>query len=290
MFTNLCCKENVLPELSGNKSRLGKKCFDELLNDSSRSLEFILKRLPYSFKIRSACDVGAGYGTLAINLALKGIKTTAVEPTDKERRVIQKLLGENPKARKYLKIVNGQAEKLPFRNNSFDLCMLSQVLEHVENPDMAMGEVSRILRPGGYLHLGSPNYIFPMEQHYRLGYFPLMPKKMLYSWIKFYFKYVKGERFKGGELLETRKFVNSLNYTTDKMIRSLCGRYGLRVIWSLSDQEKDLLGQVRNHFRQNPSFFQVFLIIISLPKKIARVLFAYLGILPMKLEYLMRKV
>jgi ubiquinone/menaquinone biosynthesis C-methylase UbiE len=48
------------------------------------------------------------------------------------------------------------AERLPFRDNSFDYVIFMDVIEHVENPDTMLREIHRVLKPGGYLYGGSP--------------------------------------------------------------------------------------------------------------------------------------
>lgn len=50
----------------------------------------------------------------------------------------------------------GSADKLPFENNSFDLIITQETLEHVSDPFMAMNEISRILKPGGKLYCQLP--------------------------------------------------------------------------------------------------------------------------------------
>ena len=45
------------------------------------------------------------------------------------------------------------AEKLPFENNQFDGVWSYAVLEHVDNPEKALQEIRRVLKPGGILFL-----------------------------------------------------------------------------------------------------------------------------------------
>ena len=47
-------------------------------------------------------------------------------------------------------------KKLPFADASFDALLCSQVLEHVFAPAEFMGELQRVLRPGGQLLLATP--------------------------------------------------------------------------------------------------------------------------------------
>ncbi len=56
---------------------------------------------------------------------------------------------------------------LPYPDASFDLVVLTEVIEHLENHRMAVGEVARVLRPGGHLVLTTPNI---MRLDSRLGF------------------------------------------------------------------------------------------------------------------------
>jgi SAM-dependent methyltransferase len=46
---------------------------------------------------------------------------------------------------------------LPFRSASVDAVLFSEVIEHLVDPDSALDEVRRVLRPGGHLMLSTPN-------------------------------------------------------------------------------------------------------------------------------------
>lgn len=55
-------------------------------------------------------------------------------------------------------LVRGSTFALPFKNDSFDAVINSEVIEHVpEAPDI-LDEMWRVLRPGGTLILGTPDY------------------------------------------------------------------------------------------------------------------------------------
>ena len=48
-------------------------------------------------------------------------------------------------------------DEIPFPDGEFDVVYLMQVFEHLRDPRRFMQELSRILKPGGVLHLALPN-------------------------------------------------------------------------------------------------------------------------------------
>jgi SAM-dependent methyltransferase len=53
--------------------------------------------------------------------------------------------------------VIAQAEKLPLGDARFDLVICTQVLQYVTQPSLVLGEIHRVLRPGGALLLSVPS-------------------------------------------------------------------------------------------------------------------------------------
>jgi len=79
------------------------------------------------------------------------------------------------------KITNAAGERLPFDDQTFDLILSHEVLEHVQDDQMAVREMVRVLRPGGRIALFVPNRGYPYETHgvfwrgrYRFGNIPLV--------------------------------------------------------------------------------------------------------------------
>jgi methionine biosynthesis protein MetW len=48
-------------------------------------------------------------------------------------------------------------ENFPFEDNSFDVVCANQIIEHLSNTDGFIREVRRVLRPGGYAVISTPN-------------------------------------------------------------------------------------------------------------------------------------
>ena len=47
---------------------------------------------------------------------------------------------------------SARAEKLPFKDNYFDVVVLANVLDHVEQPEKALSEIKRVLKEKGIFH------------------------------------------------------------------------------------------------------------------------------------------
>jgi SAM-dependent methyltransferase len=50
----------------------------------------------------------------------------------------------------------GDAHNLQFPDNSFDAVVMQAVIEHLVNPNVAISEALRVLKPGGYLYIEVP--------------------------------------------------------------------------------------------------------------------------------------
>ena len=62
-------------------------------------------------------------------------------------------------------ILLGNATRLPVKNNSFDLIIASDILEHIENDYGTLNEWKRILKSGGHLIIFAPAFRFLWSSH-----------------------------------------------------------------------------------------------------------------------------
>jgi SAM-dependent methyltransferase len=56
-------------------------------------------------------------------------------------------------------LVQGDAAKLPFADNSFDMVVSCETIEHVPDVEAAVQEMHRVTKSGGKLFLTTPNYL-----------------------------------------------------------------------------------------------------------------------------------
>jgi len=61
-------------------------------------------------------------------------------------------------------LVRGDSQNLPFKENSFDCILCCDILEHLPNPDRAVLDLLRVLRPQGRAIISTPN-----EMIWRIG-------------------------------------------------------------------------------------------------------------------------
>ncbi|MBM4347479.1 MAG: methyltransferase domain-containing protein, partial [Deltaproteobacteria bacterium] len=54
-------------------------------------------------------------------------------------------------------IVCGDLFHIPFKNSTFDIVLCSQVIEHIPQDDLLLQEFAKIIKPEGFLILGTPN-------------------------------------------------------------------------------------------------------------------------------------
>jgi len=87
-------------------------------------------------------DVGAGTGRLALRLSKLGAELTALDVSES---MLEKL-----KAKSYkLKALIGDAESLPFENESFDIVVATFLIVHLKALKRFFNEAYRVLKPDG---------------------------------------------------------------------------------------------------------------------------------------------
>jgi SAM-dependent methyltransferase len=62
--------------------------------------------------------------------------------------------------RAYRRVVTGDAQRMPFDTGSFNGILCNSVIEHVPDDTKVVGELGRVLRPGGILLLTTPSVFF----------------------------------------------------------------------------------------------------------------------------------
>ncbi len=95
--------------------------------------------------VHDVLDLGAGTGKLTSRLVERGLRVVAVDPIAELLDVLRTTLPDTP-------ALLGTAEHIPLPDNSLDAVLVAQAW-HWFDPDQAVAEVVRVLRPGGRLGL-----------------------------------------------------------------------------------------------------------------------------------------
>jgi ubiquinone/menaquinone biosynthesis C-methylase UbiE len=105
-------------------------------------------------------DLGCGSGVFTDLLRQQGCVCTGVDISPK---LIE--LGR----RKYpdIEFLEGDVERLPFGDGSFDGVLLGGIVHHLPDPSRCAAEVHRVLRPGGRFVAFDPNRMNPFMYLYR---------------------------------------------------------------------------------------------------------------------------
>jgi arsenite methyltransferase len=95
-------------------------------------------------------DIGSGPGFLAIELAEAVGPDGAVHGLDPSESMLALSRARSPRPRSApLEFHQGDANMLPFQDDSFDVVTVTQVYEYVEDMAGALAEAHRVVRPGG---------------------------------------------------------------------------------------------------------------------------------------------
>jgi 2-polyprenyl-6-hydroxyphenyl methylase/3-demethylubiquinone-9 3-methyltransferase len=91
-------------------------------------------------------DVGCGGGLLAEEFARLGCAVTGIDPSEKSLEAARAHAREAGLAIEYRQ---GMGERLPFPDSDFEIVYCCDTLEHVDDLDQVIAEISRVLKPGG---------------------------------------------------------------------------------------------------------------------------------------------
>lgn len=127
-----------------------------------------------------AGDIGAGTGFVTEGLLSLGSKVIAIDESEEMLAVLENLLNSTN-----LKTIVGESKALPIEDNSLDYVFANMYLHHTEEPDKAIAEMYRVLKPRGKIiisDLSAHHYDFLRTEHHDrwLGF----DQSDIYHWFK----------------------------------------------------------------------------------------------------------
>ena len=97
-----------------------------------------------------AIDIGCGLGEFMCQLREMGLEVTGLDGNPHQIRQSQQ---DGLKAQ-----IADFEDNLPFGDATFDLVTCLEVIEHIARAENLLKEMARILAPGGYIVLSTPNF------------------------------------------------------------------------------------------------------------------------------------
>jgi len=156
---NRCSLVYVTPRLRDHSQQQGKFYRDETGGDYEaaaeqdrrpRRMKSLIKMarsyLTYR-RIGALLDVGCGFGAFLDAAKSVGWKVCGLEVASAPASI----------AARCHDVFNGYLSDTPYGSDSFDVVRLNSVIEHVSSPRALVRDIGRVLRPGGLLHISTPN-------------------------------------------------------------------------------------------------------------------------------------
>ena len=132
-------------------------------------------------------DAGCGEG---IGSYILSEKAKFVVGVDIDKECIN--LAKEKYKRENLCFLTGSIHEIPFKNNTFDLVVCLEVIEHVEEQEKVICEMKRVLKKEGMLIISTPNKkIYSEERNYKNPYHKReFYKEEFIELLKMYFKHI----------------------------------------------------------------------------------------------------
>jgi SAM-dependent methyltransferase len=120
--------------------------------DVQQRIRLIESWLPADSRERSCLEIGCGTGRISAVLKPRVKALTVSDLSPKLAAAVGKKLGVAYRAE--------DACHLTWADNSFDLIVSSECIEHTPDPRQALREMARVLKPGGTVIVTSPNRLW----------------------------------------------------------------------------------------------------------------------------------
>lgn len=143
-----------------NKEFLSKEYFDEIEFHRYETHPWIREAIDsFDLKGKKVLEIGFGMGSDHLSLARRGAFMNGIDLTPSHVEITKarlNIFGE------VSNLVNGDAELLPYKNESFDFVYSLGVIHHSPDTEKIISEIHRVLKPGGgcYIAVYHKNSLF----------------------------------------------------------------------------------------------------------------------------------
>ncbi len=96
-------------------------------------------------------DAGCGAGADLVALASRVSPECQLVGLDASEALLSRAAERTSGCRERCSLVRGDITKIPCHDDTFDACRIDRVLQHLREPEAAIRELARVLKPGGVL-------------------------------------------------------------------------------------------------------------------------------------------
>ena len=182
-----------------------------------------------SFNNKILVDLGCGTGSLTVACALRGANTIGVDIDRKDCQIAKLRAKEDFVGAQF---IVADAKNLPFKRETFDICMCVEVIEHVsKDKEGIIYEAFRITRQQGLIEIETPNKLYIRDDHDTGLYFlNCLPKRVANCYAK----------------LMGRMLINGLNsYVTLFFLKKVLQNYNCKILGDIVGYNFDQIKEIK---------------------------------------------
>lgn len=128
-----------------------------------------LKQLGFSPNDKSICEIGSAEGGVLFAFKEAGAGNCIATDIEQSRLDAGKLIARNFGFELDFQNHNIICDQIPtIWQNHFDLVILRDVIEHLDDREIALTNIRKIMKPGGWLYITFPPYYSPYGGHQHL--------------------------------------------------------------------------------------------------------------------------
>lgn len=118
-------------------------------------------------------EIGCGHGDFLVEAQKYGYDVTGIEISDDAAHIAQRRLGHGH-------VICGTIDSVALAEHQFDICAISDVIEHVRDPLLFLQQIHRLLKPDGVLFIATPSLDSWSARLLRQNWMEFKPEHLFY--------------------------------------------------------------------------------------------------------------
>jgi ubiquinone/menaquinone biosynthesis C-methylase UbiE len=169
---------------SGAKSQIREEflAYNAARNAEARRSASFNNELNYVSRLKALSpgvkllDIGCGPGLFTAFWSQRGIQSSGIDIDLSLVKVARQRLATTGGG---ARVVVGSVEHLPYQSGVFDICFANAILEHVQDWQATLREVTRVLKDNGLLVFSTTNKLHPFQHEVNhFPFYPWIPEKL----------------------------------------------------------------------------------------------------------------